>query len=158
MFLNPNLDKIDMQILKTLQENGRITNLQLSNEIGLSPAPTLERVKKLENTGIIKGYHADVDSTQVGVGIMSIMLVTLARQKDNAIQNFKKHIVKLPEVTECYQVTGDYDYLLKTMTPDIAGFEKLISEKLSKIEEIGNMKTMVILSEVKNTKVLPVNY
>jgi Lrp/AsnC family transcriptional regulator, leucine-responsive regulatory protein len=156
--MNTNLDKIDLQIVKILQENGKITNLQLSSEVGLSPAPTLERVKKLELAGIIKGYHADVNKSDLGIGIMSFMMVTLTRQRDNAIQNFKKHISNLEEVMECYQVTGDYDYLLKTMTKDIPSFERLISEKLSKIEEIGTMKTMVILSEVKHSKILPLPY
>ncbi len=153
-----NLDKIDLMILKLLQENGRKTNVQLSNEIGLSPAPTLERVKKLENSGIIKSYHAVVEEKAVALGIKAMIQVSLVRQKDNAISNFKKQINKIDEIVECYQVTGNYDYLLKVVVKDIPSFEKLIGEKLSKIADIGQMQTNVILSEVKKSPVLPLNY
>lgn len=153
-----NLDKIDLMILKLLQENGRKTNVQLSNEIGLSPAPTLERVKKLETSGIIKSYHAVVEENAVALGIKAMIQVSLVRQKDNAISNFKKHIDKIAEITECYQVTGNYDYLLKVVVKDIPSFEKLIGEKLSKIPDIGQMQTNVILSEVKKSSVLPLKY
>src|SRR5688572_13561008 len=97
-----NLDKIDLKILKILQENGRITNLQLSNEIKLSPTPTLERVKKLENSQVIKSYHAVVNEEALGLGIKAIIQITLARQIENAIANFKKQVVKINEITECY--------------------------------------------------------
>lgn len=153
-----NLDKIDLKILKLLQENGRKTNVQLSNEIGLSPAPTLERVKKLENSGIIKSYHAVVEEKAVALGIKAMIQVSLVRQKDNTISNFKKQINKIDEIVECYQVTGNYDYLLKVVVKDIPSFEKLIGEKLSKIADIGQMQTNVILSEVKKSPVLPLNY
>ncbi len=153
-----NLDKIDFMILKLLQENGRKTNVQLSNEIGLSPAPTLERVKKLENSGIIKSYHAVVEENFVDLGIKAMIQVSLVRQKDNAISNFKKQIDKIDEIVECYQVTGNFDYLLKAVVKDIPSFEKLIGEKLSKIADIGQMQTNVILSEVKKSPVLPLNY
>ena len=141
--MNVNLDKIDLKILRTLQENAKITNLQLSSEIGLSPAPTLERVKKLERLKLIKGYHIQI---------------TLTRQIENAISNFKKEITKIPEIMECYQVTGNADYVITVMLKDMRAFEELISQKLSKMEEIGQMQTMVILSKIKDSKVLPLNY
>lgn len=153
-----NLDQTDLMILKLLQENGRKTNVQLSNEIGLSPAPTLERVKKLENSGIIKSYHAVVEEKSVDLGIKAMIQISLVRQKDNAIANFKKQIAKIDEITECYQVTGNFDYLLKVIVKDIPAFEKLIGEKLSKIADIGQMQTNVILSEVKKSPVLPLKY
>ncbi|MCG3165695.1 MAG: Leucine-responsive regulatory protein [Bacteroidia bacterium] len=152
------LDQTDLMILKLLQENGRKTNVQLSNEIGLSPAPTLERVKKLENSGIIKSYHAVVEEKSVDLGIKAMIQISLVRQKDNAIANFKKQIAKIDEITECYQVTGNFDYLLKVIVKDIPAFEKLIGEKLSKIADIGQMQTNVILSEVKKSPVLPLKY
>lgn len=153
-----NLDKTDLKILQLLQENGRKTNVQLSNEIGLSPAPTLERVKKLENSGVIKSYHAVVDENTVSLGIKAMIQISLVKQKDNAIVNFKKHIGKIDEIVECYQVTGNFDYLIKAVVKDIPAFEKLIGEKLSKIPEIGTMQTNVILSEIKKSSVLPLKY
>ncbi len=152
------LDSTDLQILKKLQENGKITNLQLSEEIGLSPAPTLERVRKLEKSGIITGYHATVDETTLGMGIMAFIQLSLGRQVDNFISNFSEQIADIEEIVECYQVTGTCDFLLKVMVKDIPAFEHLISNKLSKIEEIGNMQTMVILGQPKNTKVVPLDY
>lgn len=156
--MSHHLDKIDLKILKILQENAKITNLQLSGEIGLSPAPTLERVKKLENAKLIKGYYTEVNEEALGVGIKAIIQITLTRQIENAIANFKKEINKIPEIMECYQVTGSADYILVVMLKDIRDFEALISQKLSKMEEIGQMQTMMILSKVKDSKVLPLNY
>ncbi|MFZ5553977.1 MAG: Lrp/AsnC family transcriptional regulator [Bacteroidota bacterium] len=152
------LDSIDMKILKILQETGKITNIQLSQEIGLSPAPTLERVKKLEHSGIIKSYHALLDPGKVSLGFTALIHVSLTRQKDNAMRNFTQHISKITEIVECLQVTGNFDYQLKVVVKDIPSFEKLIGEKLSKIEEIGQMQTMVVLSEIKSSKVLPIKY
>lgn len=156
--MNFNLDKTDLKILKILQENAKITNLQLSAEIGLSPAPTLERVKKLENAKLIKGYYTQLDYEALGIGISAIIQITLTRQVENAISNFKKEIDKIPEIMECYQVTGNADYVLIVMLKDIRDFESLISQKLSKMEEIGQMQTMVVLSKPKDSKVLPIEY
>jgi DNA-binding Lrp family transcriptional regulator len=153
-----NLDKTDLKILRILQENAKITNLQLSGEIGLSPAPTLERVKKLENAKLIRGYHAGLNEEALGIGIRAIIQITLTRQIENAISSFKKEISRIPEIMECYQVTGSADYILIVMLKDIRDFEALISQRLSKMEEIGQMQTMMILSKVKDSKVLPLNY
>ncbi|MBL4669219.1 MAG: Lrp/AsnC family transcriptional regulator, partial [Flavobacteriales bacterium] len=109
------LDELDLSILKRLQENGKITNLQLSKDIGLSPAPTLERVKKLEGNGFIQSYHALVDESKLELGISAFMQISLIRQRDNAINNFIAQIKKIDEVLECYNVTGQADYLLKIM-------------------------------------------
>jgi Lrp/AsnC family leucine-responsive transcriptional regulator len=153
-----NLDKIDLKILKTLQENAKITNLQLSEEIGLSPAPTLERVKKLEKQKLIKGYYTQLDNEALGIGITAIIQITLTRQVENAIVTFKKEVNKIPEIMECYQVTGNADYVLIVMLKDIRAFEELISQRLSKMEEIGQMQTMVVLSKPKDSKTLPLSY
>ena len=152
------LDKLDLKILKLLQENGKISNLQLSSEIGLSPAPTLERVKKLENANIIKSYHASVNEAVLGLGVKAFIQISLVRQIDNVMSKFNEHINEIDEVVECFQVTGNFDYLLKVFVKDIPAFEKLIGEKLSKVEEIRQMQTTVILSQTKNSKVLPAVY
>lgn len=152
------LDKIDLKILKLVQENGKISNLQLSGEIGLSPAPTLERVKKLEIANIIKSYHASVNEAVLGLGVKAFIQISLVRQIDNVMCKFNEHIGEIDEVVECFQVTGNFDYMLKVLVKDIPAFEKLIGEKLSKVEEIRQMQTTVILSQTKDTKVLPVEY
>lgn len=156
--MNVNLDKTDLKILRILQENAKITNLQLSNEIGLSPAPTLERVKKLEAAKLIKGYYAQLDHETLGIGIRAVIMITLTRQVENAISNFRKEISRIPEIMECYQVTGNADYVLIVMLKDMRDFEVMISQKLSRMEEIGQMQTMVVLSKVKDSKLLPLEY
>ena len=152
------LDKTDLKILKLLQENSKITNLDLSKKIGLSPAPTLERVKKLEQSGIIVSYHAKVDASAMGLNVKTYVLVSLAWQKPNALDNFIKKIKQIDEITECYIITGDADFLLKIVCKDIASYEKLLFKTLSQIEEIERLKTLMTLSKVKKEKVLPFDY
>ena len=149
------IDSIDKKILDVLQGNGRITNLHLSNLIGLSPAPTLERVRKLEKAKILKSYHAEVDATKLGYDLSVSIQVTLARQIENAMQKFSSQIQQIDEVVECVQVTGDYDYLLRVIVKDVRGLDVLINEKISHIEVIGQLKSNVILSTIKSSKKVP---
>lgn len=150
------LDDIDKKIIRILQENGRITNLQLSQEVGLSPAPTLERVRKLENSKIIQSYHANIDPLKMGYGMKVLIQISLLRQKGNAMERFQSQILEIPEVVECEQVTGDFDYLLKVLVRDVSELDFIVNSKLSRIEEIGQMKSSVILSTVKDSKSIPV--
>ena len=151
------LDKIDYQILKILQQDGRITNLQLSKEIGLSTAPTLARVNKLEEAKIIRGYHAELNEEILGFSIKAIIQISLARQRENAMQNFSLKINQIDEVVECNQITGTYDYQLKVVVKDIAGLNELISEKLSRVEGIRKIQSYIILSTVKPSKFTPLD-
>jgi len=152
------LDKIDLKILKILQENSKITNLELSKKIGLSPAPTLERVKKLEQTDYIQSYHAKVNSEKLGLNVSTFVLVSLAWNKENALDHFIDKINAIDEVTECYIITGDGDFLLRVICSDIPAYEQLLFKKLSQIEEIERLKTFMTLSKIKKTKVLPYDY
>ena len=152
------LDRIDLQILKILQQNSKITNLDLSKKIGLSPAPTLERVKKLESTNVIESYHAKVNAEKIGLNVGTFVLVTLAWNKENALENFIEKLSKIDEVTEAYIITGDGDFLLKIITKDIPSYEQLLFKKLSQIEEVERLKTFMTLSKVKKSKVLPYDY
>lgn len=151
-------DKIDLQIIRTLQENGRITNLQLSSEIGLSPAPTLERVRKLENLGVIKSYHAVIDEEELGLGIKTFIQIQLDFHQNNTIQTFVDEVKKIREITECHHVTGGCDFVLKVYVKDIKAYEKLIMEKISKIRVVKTFQTMMILSTSKKEPVLPLEY
>jgi len=155
---NYKLDKTDFKILKILQENSKITNLDLSKLIGLSPAPTLERVKKLEISGIIESYHACVNQQNVGLTVTTYVLVSIAWEKDNANNLFLEEILKINEIVEAYVITGEADYLLKIITADIPAYEQLLFKKLSQIDAIERMKTMVTLSSVKHSRILPLNY
>ena len=152
------LDKIDLKILKILQNNSKITNLELSKQIGLSPAPTLERVKKLESTKIIESYHAIVNPTSIGLNVKTFVLVSLAWQKEKALNNFLEKVKAIEEITECYIITGEADFLIKIICKDIPTYEQLLFKTLSQIEEIERLKTLMTLSTVKNSKILPFNY
>ncbi len=154
----PKLDKIDLKILKLLQQNSKITNLELSKQIGLSPAPTLERVKKLEQNNIILSYHAKVDAKAIGLNVKTFVLVSLAWQKPNALEQFVEKIKEIDEVTECYIITGDADFLLKIVCQDLDAYEQLLFKRLSQIEEVERLKTLMTLSKVKKDKVLPYYY
>jgi Lrp/AsnC family leucine-responsive transcriptional regulator len=156
--MSEKLDKIDLKILKILQDNSKITNLDLSKKIGLSPAPTLERVKKLEQSEIILSYHAQVSPQQMGLNVKTFVLVSLAWKKENALNNFLEKISLIDEVTECYIITGEADFLMKIICRDIPSYEQLLFKTISQIEEIERLKTLMTLSTVKDSKVLPYNY
>lgn len=152
------LDKIDFNILKILQENGRITNLQLSQHIGLSPAPTLERVRKLEQSGYIKSYHALVDEEKLGLGIKTFIQVSLDFHQQDTIQTFLNEIKAIKEITECHHVTGQCDFLLKAYVKDIKTYEQLIMQKISRISVVKTFHTMMIMSTSKKEPIVPLEY
>jgi Lrp/AsnC family leucine-responsive transcriptional regulator len=152
------LDKIDLKILRILQDNSKITNLDLSKKIGLSPAPTLERVKKLEQTGIIESYHALINAKAIGLNVKTFVLVSLAWQMENALDKFLDKVREIPEIVECYIITGEADFLMKIVTKDIPSYEHILFKTLSQIEEIERLKTLMTLSTVKESKVLPYSY
>lgn len=154
--MNLKLDKIDRKILDILQSNAKITNAQLSKEIGLSPAPTLERVKKLENSGIIKSYHAKLDTDKIGMGVSTFVYATLKGHNKSNIEIFLEAINKINEVIECHHVTGSGDFVLKIIAKDIASYQQLMLEKVSDISVVDNLQSMVILSTFKDSKVMPI--
>jgi DNA-binding Lrp family transcriptional regulator len=149
-------DKIDRKILEILQKSAKITNAQLSKEIGLSPAPTLERVKKLENIGVINSYHAKLDTSKIGLGVTTFVLVTLVGHNRENIEQFIEEINKIDEVIECHHITGAGDFILKIISKDIPAYQKLMLEKVSDIKVVDNMQSMVVLSTFKDSKVMPI--
>ena len=151
------IDDIDKKILEILQSRAKITNAKLSEEIGLSPAPTLERVKKLEQMGIITSYHAKLNTEKIGLGVTTFVLATLSGHNRANIEGFIEEINKIPEVVECHHITGAGDFILKVIAKDIASYQKLMLEKVSDIKQVDNMQSMVVLSTFKDSKVIPVN-
>lgn len=150
------LDSTDRKILEILQTNSNITNAQLAQEIGLSPAPTLERVKKLEHQQIIKSYHAVVDAAQVGLGVSTFVMATLKGHNKENIERFMKAIMEIDEVIECHHVTGQADFILKIVSSDIPAYQALMLEKVSNIEVVDSLQSTVILSTFKDSKVIPI--
>ncbi len=151
------IDDIDKKILGILQSRAKITNAKLSEEIGLSPAPTLERVKKLEQMGIITSYHAKLNIEKIGLGVTTFVLATLNGHNRVNIEGFVSAIEDIPEVVECHHITGAGDFILKVIAKDIASYQKLMLEKVSDIKQVDNMQSMVVLSTFKDSKVIPVN-
>lgn len=145
-----NLDKIDQKILNILQDNARITNVQLASKIGISPPATLERVKRLEKNGIIRRYAAIINPEKIGVDTFAIITVTLSMHQKSSIENFTKAIENFDEVLECYHVTGESDFLLKIAVKNIRQYENFILEKFTKIKGINKINTTFILSTFKH--------
>ncbi len=156
MSSNLKLDQIDRKVLEILQSNAKITNAQLSKEIGLSPAPTLERVKKLEHGGIIKSYHAQLDPAKVGLGVTTFVQISLTGHKKVTTDSFVNTVNTIPEIIECHHITGTGDFLLKVISQDISSYQKLMLETINEIEEVANTTTMVIMSTFKDSKILPI--
>lgn len=150
------LDAIDRKILELLQANSNITNAQLAQEIGLSAAPTLERVKKLETAGVIRSYHAVVDPASVGLGVSTFVMATLKGHNKENIARFMKAITEIKEIVECHHVTGQADFILKIVSPDIPSYQNLMLEKVTNIDVVDNLQSMVILSTLKDTKRIPI--
>lgn len=150
------LDDTDRKILEILQQDSNITNAQLSQAIGLSPAPTLERVKKLEQSGIIQGYHAAVNHSQVGIGVSTFVMVTLKGHNKENINRFTSAIAEIPEIVECHHVTGQADFILRLVSADIPAYQNLMLEKVTNIDVVDNLQSMVILSTLKKSNVIPI--
>lgn len=150
------IDATDKKILQILQARAKITNAELSKQIGLSPAPTLERVKKLENLGLIESYHAKLDTQKVGLSVTTFVQVFLQSHKKSVLDSFVDKISKIDNVIESHHVTGSCDFILKVIAEDIQAYQRLMLEEISEIEEISNMQSMVILSTFKDNKVLPI--
>ncbi len=150
------LDSIDKKILTLLQQRGRMTNAELSKQVGLSAASALERVKKLERGGVIRGYHARLNHTAVGISLVILVEVTLARHQHDAIVRFVEAVQKVDEIVDCYHVTGRADYLLRVVAKDIPGYELFVMETLSALPGVQHIETMMVLSAVKESKPLPI--
>ena len=149
------IDPTDWKILSLLQEDARITNLELSRAIGLSPSPCLARVRALEKAGYINRYVSLLDSLKVGLKVSVFINVALERQVEKALELFEASIEARPEVMECYLMTGESDYLLRVVVTDIQALEDFILNFLSKIPGVGNIKSSFALKQVKYKTALP---
>lgn len=142
------MDSIDVHILRILQENGRITNSDLAKQVGLSAPSVLERVRKLEDAGVITGYAAKVDPERVGRGTTCFVAVSLALHRQDAIAEFLRGIEEIPEILACYHITGEEDYLLQVAVRDMKHYQELLLSRFTKFPGINKIKTMVVLSPI----------
>lgn len=143
------LDRIDRNILRALQKDGRISNVELAKKIGLSPTPCLERVKRLEKRAIIKSYTALLDPTYLDASLLVYIEISLNRSSADVFERFNQAANQLDEILECHLVSGNFDYLLKTRVADMSTYRKVLSQTLQTLPDIKDSRTYVVMEEVK---------
>jgi DNA-binding Lrp family transcriptional regulator len=148
---NNNLDEIDREVLRYLQKDARISNAELARRVDLSPPGLQKRLKKLEEAGVIKGYATILNREAVGYDMLCFVQATLVRHVPEAVSHFKNAMKELPEVLECYHLTGEYDYLLKVVVHNRKHLEEFILETLTPIPGMDRVRTSLVLSEIKVT-------
>ncbi|TKT80330.1 Lrp/AsnC family transcriptional regulator [Aquamicrobium sp. LC103] len=148
-------DAIDRRILTALQRDGRLTNVQLAEEVGLSPSPCLRRVKLLEEAGMIAGYHATLDRHKVGLGLTVFVGVKVERHHDEEAKAFRDAVRALPQVVSCHLVSGEADFLLQVVVPDLAGYERFLLGTLLKLPGVSDIRSNFAIQTVKAEGPLP---
>jgi Lrp/AsnC family transcriptional regulator, leucine-responsive regulatory protein len=149
------MDAIDLRILERLQQDARISNVELARAVNLSPSPCLARVRALEDDGTIARYVTLLDAKKIGITVSVLVQVTLEKQVEPALEAFERAVRERPEVMECYLMTGDADYLLRVLVPDVPAFERFILAFLSRVPGVGNIKSSFALKQVKYQTALP---
>lgn len=149
------LDKTDRRMLAILQEDGRISNIELARRIALSPSPCLRRLQRLEEEGVIDRYVALLNPDKLGVGLLAYVNVSLDKRNPQATEAFKRVVHDWPEVTECYAMTGEMDYLMRVMVSDLNHFSRFVMDKVLKQPGVLDVKSSFALEGVKRTTALP---
>lgn len=143
------LDKVDLQILRTLQENARLTTKELAARVSLSSTPVFERLKRLEREGYIKKYIAVLDADKLNQGFIVFCLVKLKRMNREIAADFSQRISQIPEVTECYNISGSFDYLLKVRAPNMKYYQEFLLNVLGTIDSLGSLESTFVMDTVK---------
>jgi Lrp/AsnC family transcriptional regulator, leucine-responsive regulatory protein len=151
------LDKIDANILRLLQANARAQMKDIAEEVGLTPAPCIDRVRQLEKQEIITGYHARVDPAALGLNLLVFIEITLTDKSGDHVAKFKREISGIPQILECHWVSGSYDFLVKARLPDIGDYRDLLQEILMKLQGVKQVNSAVVIEEMKNAVGLPVD-
>lgn len=151
------LDDIDRKILVALQADGRLSNVELAERVGLSPSPCLRRVRLLEEAGIIDRYVALVDQRSVGLPVSVFISIKLERQQEEDLDHFEAEVSAYSEVLECYLMTGTQDYLLRVVVADLAAYERFLKTKLTRIGNVASIESSFALKQVKYTNLLPLD-
>ena len=150
------IDRIDRKILKLLQADGRIANVDLAEKVGLSPTSTGERVKRLQREGYIAGFGARLDPRRIGLGLLVFVEVSLDKTTPDVFEKFAAAVRRAPEVLECHMVAGGFDYLVKTRVADMAAYRRFLGEILLSLPGVKETRTYAVMEEVKNDGALPV--
>ena len=151
------LDNTDRRILRVIQEEARVSNSELAERVGLSPSPCWRRVRTLEENGVIERYVTLVNAKAVGLPINVFATVTLEKQAESALELFEKAVKKRPEVMECNLMTGEFDYLLRVVVPDLAAYERFLMDNLTRIKGIASIKSSFSLKQVSYKTALPLS-
>jgi Lrp/AsnC family transcriptional regulator, leucine-responsive regulatory protein len=149
------LDAADIKLIQHLQSNARASNAELAEIALLSPSQCHRRVRRLETLGVIKGYTAEIDAAAVGLDISAFVHVSLGSHGGNPAQAFVEAIADIPEIMECYSLTGDTDYLLRVVMPSLAAFSDFLMHRLIALPFIGSVKSYIVLEEVRRLRALP---
>lgn len=150
------LDRTDQRILRVLQADGRITNLELAQQVHLSPTAVLERVKRLTREGFILGYEARLNPVRLGAGMLVFIEVMLDRTAPDVMASFKAAVQVRPEILECHLVAGGFDYLIKTRVADMAAYREMLASVIWSLPGVRETRTYAVMEEVKNTTALPI--
>ena len=150
------LDATDWRILKELQANGRITNVELARKVGISPPPCLRRVRALEQSGMIAGYFALLDEKTIGFEVIAFAMVGLHSQAEADLRAFENRVLAWPLVRECYMLSGEADFLLKCVAPDLTAFQDFIIDELTAAPNVASVKTTLVIRRVKFEPGVPV--
>lgn len=153
---NKKLDRIDRNILVELQKNAKLSNVQLSKRVGLSPTPCLERVKRLEFDKYILGYQAILNPELLDAALLVIVEITLTKTSPDVFDDFSKAVHELEVIQECHLVSGDFDFLLKTRVADMAAYRELLGNTLLRLPGVSESRTYVVMEEVKSLNILPI--
>ena len=150
------LDRIDRQILELLQNDGRMTNVELADRVGLTAPPCLRRVRALEEQGAIKGYHAELDPATLGYPITVFALVSLRSQAEADLTAFEQHVAKIPEIRECHMLNGEIDFILKIVAVDLKAFQEILTTHLTPAPNVASVKTSLTIRVAKSVPGIPV--
>ena len=145
------LDEIDLQLLRTLQKNAKLTTKELAEAVHLTPTPVFERQKRLEKKGYIKKYVAILNPEKLGQGLLVFCKVKLKQMNREIADSFTHRIQRIPEVTECYNTSGEYDYLLKIRARDMKQYQEFVLNKLGTIESLGSLESTFVMDEIKQS-------
>jgi len=150
------LDRYDRNLLRALQRDGRASNVELSEQVSLSPPQCYRRVRRLETEGIIRGYTAQVAPAAIGLGVVAFVSLNIDREQFKKVRELEKAIRQFPEILECYTISGDFDYLLKVVATDLKSFSNFLTDRLMQVPGVSGVRSMVCLEEIKQASALPV--
>lgn len=149
------LDAVDRKILSCLQSEGRITNVELAERVGITAPPCLRRVRALEEEGYIHGYHANLDQDKLDFGLTVFAMVGLHSQAENDLQAFEEHVKSWPMVRECYMLNGEIDFILKIVAADLAAFQQFLTSELTPAPNVASVKTSLTIRTSKHAPGVP---